>query len=378
MRLLLAALLAAGCGSTSTPSSGPPWLADASVLVQGVGVTNRDCRSGICRHNENTDLIAWKGAIWLVHRTAQSQILGPNSALHIYRSTDNGAHFTETAHILAPLMPTGRDIRDPCFYTVGDRLFIKALTRLPVTSTRDSNVDTVAVATSSADGINWDPIADVGPHGWSFWRIKEQGGTLYTAAYADGDLSIALFTSTDGMTWTRGADVYTMSADTPVETELQFLPSGRVVALVRMDGTDQELLGDQGRLRTKVCFATPPYSSFDCSGEIDGQRLDGPLSFMWQGRMFVVARKHLQGTGRKRTSLFEITGTLEGGPVTAKEWGEVPSAGDTAYAGAAAIDANRMVVTWYSSDIVIDENWVDGILDDSDIWRATIDLSKLQ
>ncbi len=42
-----------------------------------------------------------------------------------------------------------------------------------------------------------------------------------------------------------------VSADTPLETELTFMPSGRMLALARMDGTDAELLGDQGRLRTK-------------------------------------------------------------------------------------------------------------------------------
>jgi hypothetical protein len=59
-----------------------------------------------------------------------------------------------------------------------------------------------------------------------------------------------------------------------------------------MDGTDAELLGDQGRLRTKVCWSDPPYASFSCPSEFDGQRLDGPVSFFWSGRIFVIARKH--------------------------------------------------------------------------------------
>jgi hypothetical protein len=164
--------------------------------------------------------------------------------------------------------------------------------------------------------------------------------------------------------------------DILVETELSFLPSGKLLALVRMDGTDTELLGESGRLRTAACFADPPYAQFSCS-IIDGVRLDGPLTFFWQGRLFVVARKHLATGDRKRTALYEVTGTLEGGPIAVQEWGELPSAGDTSYAGVAAIDDHRVEVSWYSGAIWLDEDWLLGIYDSTDIWTATIDLSKL-
>src|SRR5215471_11427657 len=97
--------LALACGTDTGEDSSaycdidghPPWLVESSVLVHGVGVGTgaTDCRDGICRHNENTDLIRWKGAIYLVHRTALSQVLGPNSSLHIYRSDNEGSTFSE-------------------------------------------------------------------------------------------------------------------------------------------------------------------------------------------------------------------------------------------------------------------------------------------
>jgi hypothetical protein len=209
------------------------------------------------------------------------------------------------------------------------------------------------------------------------WRIKQQGGVYYSAAYLDGDQSVTLFSSKDGVAWTKGADVYTVSADTPLETELTFMPSGKLLALVRMDGTDAELLGDQGRLRTKICWADPPYDSFSCPDELMGERLDGPLSFFHDGRLFVVARKHLSTGDRKRTALYEIGGTLDGGPITIKEWGELPSAGDTSYAGVATIDATHSLLTWYSGDLAKDEGWALAMLDITDIWQGTVDFSKL-
>jgi hypothetical protein len=373
---MLPLVFTAAC-SADAHGPGPAWLDGARVLVDGLHATTDQCTDAICQHNENTDLVRWKGAIWLVHRTAVSQVLGPNSSLHIYKSTDEGAHFVETGHIPAI---NGRDIRDPHFYIVGDQLYIKTLTRLMHTSTRDSDVDTATVAFKSSDGgPKWDLVGELAPHTWSFWRIQVRNGEYFSAAYEDGDKSVVLFRSLDGVNWTRGALIYGVTADTPLETELVFLPSGTMMALVRMDGTDAEYYGNAGRLRTKVCRAQPPYEQFDCPEELMGQRLDGPLAFFWSQRLFVVARKHLIGDDmKKRMSLIELGGDLEKGPVSVKEWGIFPSAGDTAYAGGVPLDANRWLISWYSSNIPQDEPWVQGIVDASDIWLGTVDFSKLK
>ncbi|MEO7328333.1 MAG: sialidase family protein [Minicystis sp.] len=409
LSLLAASVIAAapGCSSTATSSTtsstsstsggsgggggpsfiAPPWLSDAKILVSGTASESNDCRKDICRHNENTDLINYQGAIFLVHRTAQSQILGPNSALHIYKSIDGGGSFQETALIAAPLDPVnpdnpldtmGRDLRDPHFFIVAGKLHLKALVRLPVMSLRDSDVDTISVGASSDDGVSWTELAPIGPPTWSFWRIKESQGTFYSAAYEDGDKSVYLFSSTDGVKWAKGAKVYDLTEDTPLETELTFMPSGKLLALVRMDGNDTEILGSQGRLRTKICWSSPPYDSFDCPSTLDGQRLDGPLSFFHDNRLFVVARKHLGASAKKRTSLFEITGDFDGGALAIKEWGDLPSAGDTSYAGVATIDATHALLSWYSGDLDRDEAWTFGLFNITDIWQGTIDFDKLK
>jgi hypothetical protein len=371
MRALVLVLFIAACDATPTS-----WLSDAHILVKGDGVTNMLCQNDICQHNENVDLIRWRDAIYLVHRTAMSQVLGDNSSLHIYRSTDEGRTF---AQVFDQPALTGRDLRDPHFYIVGSQLYINAITRLPRSYPRDSMVDSISVAFRTSDGVSWETINPIGPVTWSFWRVQVHDGVYYSAAYEDGDQSVVLFSSTDGVTWTRGAPVYTVAMDTPLETELVFLPSGKMMALVRMDGTDQELLGNDGRLRTKVCRAAPPYDSFDCSEEITGQRLDGPLALWWKSRLFVIARKHLPGDDmRKRTALFELSGDFETGPLSVREWGELPSAGDTAYAGAVALHDGRILTAWYSSNIQLDQPWIIGMLDATDIWRATLDLTRLR
>ncbi|HUJ57740.1 MAG TPA: sialidase family protein [Kofleriaceae bacterium] len=372
MRLLLVLGLA-GCTSG-------PWLSDDRMLVDSSQITNEDCRTDLCVHSENTDLTVWGGAIYLVHRTAESQILGPNSSLRVYRSDDDGAHFTLLAIIPAP---SDRDLRDPCFYTIGGNLAIKALTRLPVNSVRDSDVDTITVNTVSSDGgMTWSPLANIGPEMWSFWRIKDDAsGVHYSAAYEDGDLAVQLFSSQDGTTWTPGATIYDVSDDTPLETELVFMPSGTLLALVRMDGTDDELLGNVGRLRTKVCWAEPPYASFSCPQELTGVRLDGPVAFFDHAgkRLFVIARKHfIETEDRKRTALYELRGDFDNaGELAIVDHGNFPSAGDTSYAGVAPIDDHRFLVSWYSSPLSEDGPWARAIFGPTDIWQGVVDLSKL-
>lgn len=385
-RLAALLLTCIACSHGVDPATAQPSLAESAIFVDGVDTTNMDCRTGICPHNEDTDMIRWGSDIYMVHRSAISQILGPNSELHIYRSTDEGATFTQTATILAPAaaedsdgglgdggfnVPSGRDIRDPAFYIVGDTLHLKALTRLPVTSLRDSDVNTITVESHSTDGVNWSSITPIGPTDWSFWRIKEESGVYYSAAYHDGDSEVVLFSSTDGVNWTQGANIFTVTPDTPLETELSFMPSGRVLALVRTDGDDMQITGDL-QLMTQVCWATPPYSSFTCDAPLTGVRLDGPLSFFWNGRLFVVARKHLGISDKKRTALYEITGNLEGGPVGIKEWLTLPSAGDTSYAGGVELKDGSMRFCWYSGDLTLDEPWVLGMLHPTNIWLGTI------
>src|SRR5437773_2622502 len=78
-------------------------------------------------------------AIYLIHRTSASQVLTPASRLHLYRSTDQGQHFTEIRHFNYP----DRDIRDPKLVPVGNELRIYSLSRLPGFMAYDLGTDTI-------------------------------------------------------------------------------------------------------------------------------------------------------------------------------------------------------------------------------------------
>ena len=93
--------------------------------------------------------------------------MGPNSSLRVYRSKDQGETFRLQAIIPAP---SDRDIRDPAFYTVGNRLYIKAITRLPGFSLRDTGVDSISVETHSTDAEILVPDPRDAPPSPGSWR----------------------------------------------------------------------------------------------------------------------------------------------------------------------------------------------------------------
>src|SRR5437762_6078587 len=59
------------------------------------------------------------------------------------------------------------------FRSIGDQLYIEAITRLPVTSARDSNVESTCYAWRTSDGTSWERLPDpLAPAEWSLWRPK--------------------------------------------------------------------------------------------------------------------------------------------------------------------------------------------------------------
>ena len=158
------------------------------------------------------------------------------------------------------------------------------------------------------------------------------------------------------------------------------MPSGKLLGLVRMDGTEEELLGDM-EPPPRVCWSDPPDKDFTCPQTIMGQRLDGPLSFFHDGRLFVVARKHLEREPAQAHVALRADGLegIDGGMASTSRSGvSYPARATRPTRASADVDTNRVLVTWYSGDLDKDESWIFGILDVTDIWQGTIDFSKLK
>ena len=349
-------------------------------------------------HNSNTDLLRWRGAWWLVHAASPYHMGTPRSRLVLRRCTDPEPTPDSRWEAVAELRVAGSDIRDPKLAPIGERLFLYALTNQGFYA-----IPSGSVLATSDYGLSWSAFEPVGPAGWLLWRPKRApgpasgGGELwYTSAYWKDHGESILLRSRDGRGWERVSTIHRGEAND--ETEIEFLPgpdgrpSSRLLATARLEVTPDSLIGNVAA-STLLAFADPPYAEWSDARKVHTQvtRLDGPVLFSHGGRVFAVARaqpgthRRLARLGsvfaRKRTALWwidpgrETPGGGEGEPRLV--WlSDLPSAGDTAYAGAVLSDGT-LYTDYYTSRIDRDYPWLVGMLLATDIRMARLELRAL-
>lgn len=318
------------------------------------------------RHNSNTDLTFWNGRFYLVHQASRYHMGHPASRLLLWRSRD-ARLWEQVAEFKAPQ----GEYRDPKFAAIGGKLFIYALPN------RDWFAEPyTTVYTWSTDGETWHPEQEAEPKGWLFWRPKTlDGQAWYVPAYWHEHGRSILLRSGDGLRWEKVSQIY--EGEKNDETDMEFLPDGRIVATCRLEGTGSAF-GDP-RASTAIAVADPPYTSWRVTKSAV-TRLDGPCLFRHGGRVFAVGRRQASfapKTGelgsiytRKRTSIFSVR---EDG----LDWlTDLPSAGDTAYAGV-VIRGDDLYISYYTSRLDRDYPWALGMVRPSDIMMARVSLSAL-
>ncbi len=318
-------------------------------------------------HNSNTDMILWRDHFWLVHAASPYHMGTPKSRLVILRSSD--ARSWET---VATLQVAGKDIRDPKFAPIGDRLFLYALSNEGFFATPEGSV-----VSTSQDGTSWSDFQPVGPSGWLFWRPKSADGkTWYVPAYWWDHGRSVLLRSLDGLEWEQVSTIYDGEGND--ETAIESLPDGRLLATARLEVTPDTLTGHKDA-STLLAVSEPPFERWSYR-KSRVTRLDGPVLFSHTGRVFAVARHQdgkrgplmrLGGTwSRKRTALYEVT---EEGLTYLSD---LPSAGDTSYAGVVLRDGFAYI-DYYTSAIERDYPWLLGMFLPTDIRMARISLDSL-
>lgn len=318
-------------------------------------------------HNSNTDMIHWRGSFWLVHAASPWHLGSTECRLRLWRSED-GRHFTPVCEFRRP----GEDIRDPKLAAIGGRLFLYAFPNagrraLPYTT----------IYSVSEDGLQWSPFEDIAQPGWLFWRPKSRDGiTWYVPAYWHEHGRSRLFSSQDGVHWSMVSDIH--AGDANDETDFEFLPDGRMLVTARLEGKADPPFGSPDAC-TLLSTALPPYHTWR-ERRSTVTRLDGPALFAYEGVVLAVGRFQPGGRGpltqlggmlsRKRTSLFLVE---EDRLVRLTD---LPSAGDTSYAGVVVRDGT-LHVSYYTSDVTRDFAWVLGMFLPTEIRMATLDLGRV-
>jgi hypothetical protein len=319
-------------------------------------------------HNSNTDLIAWRGDLLLVHASSPWHLGSTRSRLLVKRSADGRRWET-----LATLQIPGRDVRDPKLVEIGGRIFLYALPNDGLYATPAGTV-----LSTSDDGVAWTPFEPVGPAGWLFWRPKTRDGAAwYVPAYWHEHGASILLRSEDGRSWTQVSEIH--RGDGNDETAIEFLPDGRMLATARLEVTPDSLLGNAGA-STLIAVASPPYERWT-TVHSRVTRLDGPVLFAHAGHVFAVARHQPGPRGpltrlgsslsRKRTALYRVE------PDRLVYLSDLPSAGDTSYAGA-VLREGALWIDYYTSRIDRDYPWLLGMFRPTAIRMARIDPAALE
>lgn len=320
-------------------------------------------------HNSNTDLTFFDGWFYLCHQTSPYHLGSSRSRLLLWRSRDARAW----EKVREFKNEQGREFRDPKFAHIHGRLFLYAL---PNDSWRA--IPNRTVVTSSADGVTWEPVRDVEPLGWLFWRPKTRDGvTWYVTAYWHQHGKSALLQSTDGERWSMVSTINEGEGND--ETDFEFLPNGRILATARLEGRADNMWGSADA-STLIAVAPPPYERWS-SAKSAVTRLDGPVLFPYNGWVYAVARYQatrarrfveLGGMySRKRTSLFLVD------EQALHYLCDLPSAGDTSYAGI-VIQGDDLYASYYTSPPERDYTWVLGMFRPTDIKMARISLPALE
>jgi hypothetical protein len=284
-----------------------------------------------------------------------------------------------------------RDLREPRFLVLGDRLFFYFF-EAEDRSTGFAPLS-IRAAVRAPDGT-WSGSRPIFEPGHVVWRTKVRGGRAYMCGYLGRALyeepgtarRTRLLTSEDGFHWTSVS-----GAESPValggtsECAFEMDDAGNLVALVRIEARGSAVCtAPAGRLERWDCSESP-------------YRHDSPILFAWQGRTFALARRSLGGPmergpewwppqvrflwaqlrywwTRKRTTLYEVLpGERRLVPLL-----DLPSRGDTAFAGVVPLadgggDDDGFWVANYTSPLQgIDPPWMLGQMRDTHIVSFTL------
>ncbi len=272
-------------------------------------------------HNAFTDLCLFQGKYYCVFREAAAHV-SPDGALRILQSSD-GHRWQSVALIQSNIA----DLRD-------GKLVVTPDNRLQLLGAGALHDRTLCAYQSyvwfSADGQQWSNAIEVGePNVW-LWRLTWQQGYAWAIGYkcGGGPRSVRLYRSDDGVNFSVWVQTLN-NQGYPNESALLFLPDERAVCLLRRD-PDVALLG----------IAHPPY--FEWTWQPLNCRVGGPQCLLLpDGRILAAVRLYDR---RVRTSLA----WLDVDNATLTETLQLPSAGDTSYAGM-VWHQGRLAVSYYSS-----------------------------
>ncbi|MXX04465.1 MAG: hypothetical protein F4X08_04540 [Gemmatimonadetes bacterium] len=305
-------------------------------------------------HNAFTDFQFFKGRYYICFRNGLSHVSPDGKAVVI--SSNDLVDWRRTG---VPVNTTGDD-RDPHMVATEDRLFVYAgnVTRPDPVQHGDEGPRLIrSVCSFSEDGETWTEPRQVYRDGYWLWGIGRGNNRFYGLAYgnepAEWDrkpTELHLLQSADGLEWER------VSVVTRNGSEATFRITDADTMRIAIRGGDDN--------RFTLASSEPPYTDWRLQDM--GYVIPAPLLVVAGGREYVIGRQHVRepsGPGKpsqqggadgpgdaddlgpiveRRTSIWRVE---EDGVVHVLD---LPSGGDTSYAGAVHHEDGALLLSYYS------------------------------
>ena len=399
--ILFLMMLAFGCAGSSPADDGAPKNTDDTSPSMPGMASYSDLKTvvpssamptevkSMMAHN-NLDIIRFKERLFFAFRTAPDHFASPKTMLYVVSTADEETWRFEGA------FNEGRDLREPRFLVIGDRLIL-FYARLGVERTAfEPGVARRAIYQAPGQ---WTPSEDVFGGGFIPWRIVMKDGTAYLMGYIEngsiysGKESNSLvqwFKSDDGDVWTPVTpNGPTMMVGGVSETAFAFMANGDLVTVGRNEA------GDKGGFGSRICHA-PADDLYAWRCKDAPKKYDSPLVFRHGNQAYLIGRRHLTEDGHydqsdadddlvaqrlsnlaaywnvaKRCALWRVDPKA-----LTVEWVlDFPTAGDTCFASIVPHGANQYLMYDYRS--VTDDpdiGWVIGQRGPTEIYRAVLSL----
>lgn len=304
------------------------------------------------RHsNNNLDVIEFQGRFYVGFRTAPNHFASKKTKLYVLSTTD----FTSWKYETEVFKES--DLREPRFFSRNDTLFFMFFNG----GKKKFKFEPNGIYQMHYTANKWSADQEMNlPLGYVPWRIKPHNGLFYLSTYEgineyklNEPCETRFFTSPDGFTWKPLSDK--PQIDHPrasAEAAFVFDDAGDLWGIARLEFDGSYIYhAPKDDIATWETWYSP-------------HKFDSPIMFTNRGRIFVIARRNLDGPfyrkdkkykknllryslKKKTTALYQLD-TENKTLIHIKDF---KSTGDCAFPGIAQINDSTYYVLNYSSNI---------------------------
>lgn len=290
-------------------------------------------------HNAFTDLERFNGKWYCAFREGKGHAGGGDYGKVRVIVSDDGQMWESAA-----LFETnGVDLRDAKLSVTPGGLLLLNSCEYRVDDDKSDVRNNISVTYSSKDGIEWSGPTKIADKGYWLWQTTWIKDTGYALGYQWGNRDATrLYRTTDGESYTMHVDHIRPPGDRSNEHSMLFDNNGRAHMLLRRDNANSEFSG-----YALLGQADAPYKDWEW------RRLNitvgGPSMIqLSDGRIIACVRRYADENHRNWGSQWTEVGWIEPETATYTAAVQLPSGGDSSYAGLVWY-RGRLWISYYSS-----------------------------